>query len=530
VGLGLDVGCDARGGRRARSEPPGTKQTCTFPCEGVAIEHLFDYAELMFSDVVESLVGLSDDDVIARIEANELERRRLDAEMAALLAIADRRNIAGSEGHRSMTGFCRARLNWSTAEATRRIGQAKAVDHVADLGSLWYDGRFGAAQATKLSMTYGNQRVRDQLPEFAPMLLDNAEHLPYSDFAATVDHFESRADADGAHDDRDAQIDGRRARVVDVGGSLDARASGGDGLTTAEMLAIHDHFTELEYQADLEARRAEHGELADGFALARTDRQRRFDALVNLFRTAMASDKVGTPAVPLVNIVIDSHTWGRLLIEFGLATSRDLDGRPLDPFTGLSTDTTDQLLSDSEFLASSVCETSNGVALHPHDVLRAALAGHIRRTVVDAQRVVIDQGRKQRLFTGSARRAAKMLIRHCEHAGCELPADWCDVDHIDEWDRDDGATDQRNAAVLCGHHNTDKHRRRWRTRRATNGHGYTIRADGTIVLPVGARPPDFPVEHDHDEHNDDDHDDPAETARLTSLARYRVDALARATA
>ncbi|WP_041298274.1 HNH endonuclease signature motif containing protein [Ilumatobacter coccineus] len=487
----------------------------------------------MFSEVVESLVGLSDDDVVARIEANELERRRLDAEMAALLAIADRRNIAGSEGHRSMTGFCRARLNWSTAEATRRIGQAKAVDHVADLGSLWYDGRFGAAQATKLSMTYGNQRVRDQLPEFAPMLLDNAEHLPYSDFAAMVDHFESRADADGAHDDRDAQIEGRRARVVDVGGTLDIRASGGDGLTTAEMLAIHDHFTELEYQADLEARRAEHGGFADGFALARTDRQRRFDALVNLFRTAMSANAAGVaavPAEPVVNIVIDAHTWGRMLADAELSARTGLDGRPVDPFTGLTADASRELLADATALSGSVCETVSGVPLHGHDVLRAALAGHIRRTVVDARRVVIDQGRKQRLFTGSARRAAKMLIRHCEHAGCELPADWCDVDHIDEWDRDGGATDQRNAAVLCGHHNTDKHRRRWRTRRATNGHGYTIRADGTIVLPVGARPPDFPVDHDHDEDDDDDAIDPAETARLTSLARYRIDALARATA
>ena len=74
------------------------------------------------------------------------------------------------------------------------------------------------------------------------------------------------------------------------------------------------------------------------------------------------------------------------------------------------------------------------MALHSHDVLRAALAGHVRRTVVDSDRVVIDLGRRQRLFTGNARQAAKLLVRRCEHVGCELPGDWCEVDHDDDID------------------------------------------------------------------------------------------------
>lgn len=390
----------------------------------------------------------------------------------------------------------------------------------------------------KLSAAYGNKRVRDRFDEFAPLLLDNAEQLPYSDFAVTVDVFESKADEDGAHDVRDEQVEGRKARVTDVGGSLDIRVTGGDGLVTAEMIAIHARFVELEYQKDLEARRVEHGDMADGFALARTDRQRRFDAIVGLFRAAMASDAVGLPAEPLVNIVVDAHAWGLLLLDAQLSSSTDLDGNPIDPFTGLPVDASVGLLDNASTLVSSVCETSNGVQLHPHDVLRASLAGHVRRTVVDSRRVVIDQGRKQRLFTGNARRAAKLLIRRCERAGCELPAEWCDVDHVDEWDRDGGSTDQANAAVLCGSDNNDKHEHRWRIKRASNGHGYTVRADGTIVLPVGARPPTFPNDsNDTDDHDgteddsadddsaDDDLDNPAEMARLTSLARRRIDGL-----
>ena len=100
-------------------------------------------------------------------------------------------------------------------------------------------------------------------------------------------------------------------------------------------------------------------------------------------------------------------------------------------------------------------------------------------------------GRKQRLFTGSARVAAKLLIRRCEHPGCLLPARFCDIDHADEWGRDGGTTDQANSHIRCNPHNRAKSKRKWRTRRATNGKNYTIREDGTIMLPIGARQPGF---------------------------------------
>jgi hypothetical protein len=126
--------------------------------------------------------------------------------------------------------------------------------------------------------------------------------------------------------------------------------------------------------------------------------------------------------------------------------------------------------------------------------------------VVDSESRVIDLGHRQRLFTGAAREAAKLLVKHCEHPGCDLPADWCHVDHQVEW-------------AVGGA--TAKSTRRWRTKRAMNGRNYTIRPDGTIMLPVGVRPPRFPPE-------DDDPDDltPAEIARLEHVIRARVRALA----
>jgi hypothetical protein len=482
----------------------------------------------MFSAVIDELVGLSDAELTARIEANELERRRLDAEMSAALAVAKARNLHGVSGHRSMAAYCRAKLNWSTTEAGRRLGLAKAVDEVPALGDAWMAGRFGYPQAMKLSMTNANRRVTDQLSDFAPRLLQHAEQMPYSDFATVVDRFVIRADEDGTHDARDRATEGRTANIVDVGGLLDVRASGGDGIVTDELIGIFKKFADLEYRNDVDARREEHGEDAGAHPLARTDRQRRFDAVVNIFRTAStAADAgiIGIAAATVVNIVADADTWGRLLVAADLAAAADLDGNPIDPFTGLAVDDIDGLLGELVDPAQ-MCATANGVELHPHDVLRAALSGHIRRVVVDSDRVVIDMGRRQRLFAGNARHAAKLLITHCEHTGCELPAEWCDVDHVDEWDRNRGPTDQNNAAVLCRFHNNDKHRNRWRTTRATNGCSYTLTSDGIILMPVGARPPDF-AGHETDDDDETVDDRPEHIARLTALARNRLDDLAR---
>jgi hypothetical protein len=126
-------------------------------------------------------------------------------------------------------------------------------------------------------------------------------------------------------------------------------------------------------------------------------------------------------------------------------------------------------------------------------VLRAALAGHIRRAVLGADNLPINLGRKVRVFTGPARDAAKLLAVQCDHLGCGLPAELCQVDHSVGWS-EGGPTDQINAGVECGGHNREKHRKRWQTRRDVHGRIHTIRADGTIMLPVGVRPPVFPDE------------------------------------
>jgi hypothetical protein len=485
-------------------------------------------------DIAGELIDATDAELDERVRALELLHRRVEAEVALTLATVEQRRLYLADGHRSMKGYLRATCNSSNPDIAAERRLATAANGVPGLADALQSGRIGVAQAAALARVYRNPRVRERLVEFAAMLLELAERYCYDDFVIALQRFEMLADIDGAHRDRDERIAGRSVHVTTVGGELHLDAQGGDPLVNDELQAIFRRFCEHEFRKDAAARRAEHGDDASGKPLARTQPQRSYDAFVDMLRRAHAhlDADADAPAAPnpLVNLVVDHRTMGLVLADAGLAPTTSLSGHPIEPFTGLPAHTTGDLLNDlvadPDAFAHLHCETADGTPVHPHDVLRAVLAGHIRRVVVDAQGVLIDMGRKSRLFTGPAREAAKLLVRRCDHAGCDLPEDFCEVDHVVEW-VDQGTTDQINAGVPCGHHNREKHRRKFTRRRSIHGQSYTIRPDGTIILPVGARPPTFPDEGDEDP-ADDAAENVIEIARQTRRARARLRALRRA--
>lgn len=445
--------------------------------------------------LADELLSCSDADLDDRLRALELERRRIEAELALTVGEIDRRRCHLDDGHRSVKAYLRATCSSSDAEAARIERLSDAAAAVPGLVEALHDGRIGVPQANELAVAHRNRRVRHRLGEFAPMLIDQAERLSFREFRTCVRRFVVLADLDGAHRELDESMGRRHARVVDLDGSLYLEAGGGDPLVNAELEAIFRRFCELEYDADVAARRAEHGDHADEHPLSRTAAQRSYDAFVAMVRGAMANHEAGRPAPaaePLVTILVDHRTWARVLADAGLAPDATLAGEAVDPFTGVASpaDLLADLMADPDSIGTRRCETSTGRVVDAHTVLRAALAGHVRRAVLGADSRIIDLGRSARVFTGAARDAARLLATQCDHLGCGLPAELCEVDHATEW-CDHGRTDQDNAGVRCGGHNRLKHRRRWRTRRDIHGRTHTIRADGTIMLPVGVRAPVF---------------------------------------
>jgi hypothetical protein len=194
---------------------------------------------------------------------------------------------------------------------------------------------------------------------------------------------------------------------------------------------------------------------------------------------AMAARSVSVPAdavtpEPLVTIICDAATIHE-------AVTGDEPVEPIDPRTR-------------------ACETTDGFAIPPGDVLAAMWWGQVRKVLVDPHGVVVNWGRTRRLFTGAARDAVLVRSRRCVWPGCRVQTGRCQADHLTEWHHH-GHTDQANGAPLCRHHNRFKHR---------TGTRITLQPDGTWhtqlpsrpATPPSPSPPSPSPEDDTDQHPD----------------------------
>jgi hypothetical protein len=101
------------------------------------------------------------------------------------------------------------------------------------------------------------------------------------------------------------------------------------------------------------------------------------------------------------------------------------------------------------------------------------------RVVFDSAGVVVNLGRKSRLFTGAARDAVRLQDPHCTLAGCLVRGRDCHADHVHAWSQG-GRTEARNGAMACGGHNRRKNQG-YTTRRDDGGRWHTYRPDGTEI-------------------------------------------------
>ena len=249
------------------------------------------------------------------------------------------------------------------------------------------------------------------------LLVSHASTLTYGHFCRALAYWCYRADPDGseaeAGDDFNARelylSDGFRGRK-ELKGTLDPI---GGSIVGDELGRIEQEL----FEQDWAEARERVGPGVCAADLGRSPAQRRADALVEMARRSGAVPEGARMPEPLFSVFVDYET-----------------------------------------LAGRICELANGVAVTPGSLLRYLDQAWIERVVFGSPSRVIDIGVRRRLFTGATRRAVQVRDRECFHPFCDIPANDCQIDHIEPYAAG-GRTTQDNGRPACDFHNRDRHRR-----------------------------------------------------------------------
>ena len=398
----------------------------------------------------------------------------------------DRRGLHLEDGHRSAKALVRFAADLSPAEAGRRDGAAKVLEAMPEVAARFRAGRIGLCHLAKLAAVHANPRVRERLEAVDAEVAVVAEHLRYDRFSTYLANWERIADEDGAarraeraHENRCF----RGRRNLDATVAFDGGCGSLQGTSVLEVLAA---FERAELEADWAEARSRLGDAASVSDLVRTEAQRSMDALEAMTARAAQAFEAATGHLITTNLVVDQVTFERNLARIGgvdPGPDPRLEGWWRDLAVGL-----DDLGEAGEgpepgaerALVGYRCSTLDGQPIDPTEASFAALLGHVRRVVTCGDGVVLDMGRRRRLFTGSRHLAVMLSATHCPWPGCTVPNAWAQADHLEEW-RHGGRTCPSNGAPGCGKHNRHRNHGFEVARDSRTGELYVTRPDGTRI-------------------------------------------------
>lgn len=386
--------------------------------------------------------------------------RRCEARVAALLDIAERSGVHRIDGHRTITSYAAATVNWSNAECIHRARTVNLVRALPEVADDLEAGDLAVAAVRELARVRANPRCGDQLTgEVADELIQNAKELPYEEFKLVAQRWEQIADVDGAHKGHEAAHAGRRVSTATLDDTFHLSAQFGS-VQGAAILEILRRFEESEFQHEWDHLAEIHGDTMNPSLLERTRSQRRADALWAIFQAAIAVPADAKTPDPVVNIIIDQATFD-------------------DYLDAILNDTTPPAPDPADFTRR--CETDTAAPVDPYVAVTAAVIGQVRRVVMDTKGVITDQGRRERLFKGSLRTAVFLMLgRRCIWPGCGRTLG-IQIDHTTDWQHH-GKTCTANGAPLCNWHNPFKNHG-YRITRDDTGRWHTHRPDGTEIRP-----------------------------------------------
>jgi hypothetical protein len=351
---------------------------------------------------------------LARIEARVAELR------LRVLAAADRNDIAATTGATSTTAWLTHQTRCTPPRAHADIALAAALD----------DER--------------HDLVRDALAaghvtlDQARVIVRAVDALPHDAAAWVRPKAEKRLVAHAAHlDPGRLRILGRR--IYDVVDPEAADHAEGRRLAAEEARAARR--TELRLHDNGDGTHSLHAKLPDLHAAMLTK----------------ALDAFGQPARrPAGSRASRPELLGRAFCEL-------LEQLPTDrlPTTNGTTASVLVMLDyDAMVSGLGTAQLDTGTRISAGEARRlmctAGIVPAVFRRAIDGASVILDAGRRRRLFSPTQRQLLTARDQGCTADGCTRPAAWCQADHDQAW-HDGGRTDLTNARLLCGHHHRKRH-------------------------------------------------------------------------
>ena len=340
---------------------------------------------------------------------------RVEAVTARATAAWDAERGWAADGAKSGAAWLawRTRLPQGTAKRMLRLGRAmRQLPHAA---AAWLAGEIAGAHVSRLAAAR-NERTAEAMERDEAMLVEEARKLRFSAFQRVVAYWEQHADPDGAERDAQRLVDGRRC---DVSATFQGAVVGdfvldpiGGAIVTSELQRIEDVF----FKADWAEAKERLGRDPLVVELARTPKQRRADALVEMAVRSRTAPEGGRRPAPLFSVLVGYETF-----------------------------------------AGRICELANGTVVTPGSLVPYLSEAEVERVVFDGPSRVIDVGETRRFFTGGTRRSVEVRDQACFHDTCE-ERDHLQVDHIVPAS-EGGPTTQANGRLACGFHNRQRHRR-----------------------------------------------------------------------
>ena len=337
------------------------------------------------------------------------------------LAAWDAVNAWRDDGDYSPVGWIAARTPFSRTQARDLVNLARNLRDMPHVSEAVHESRLSVDQAVVISRTV-NFRTRAAFAEQEAFMVETLEGLRLDETRVVIAKWDAMVDPDG-HDPGDpirnfvhlnTTFDGRWR--------LDAELDAESG---AVVKAVLEKIVDKLFHED------------KGEAINISHSCRRAEALVEMAHRATAAGDNQTSLTPDIVVIVEPDDQGE-------PAKVEMNGHPVPV----------------EIFRRLCCDAT------------------IARLVVDADSEPLDLGRSVRTATWPQRKAVIARDRHCVFPGCDVPATWCQVHHIEEWDLDHGPTDLNNLCLLCRFHHRYLHRQRWKIKREPDNTWVVDRGNG----------------------------------------------------